>query len=622
MLIDNIKYLKEKYPQIREKLKAIEESENRQFQIEETRKGDKTLSYTVDGKKQYFHSKYDPIREAEVIAEEYTDLGGKAIVFYGTGLGYHIEKIISNNPGSYFYIFEPNPELLEVFLSEQNLTKSLYKNLRALSLGGNDIDGILYELVELHSEGVDFATLPSHKKLFAEDYKKFFDNFLYITRANRMDRATKVAYQKKWTINMMKNLKDVLMSPNIFLERKGAYSDKPAIIVSAGPSLNEEIENLRYIKDNGLAYIFSVGSAINTLVNHGIYPHATAAYDPEDATEINIDVLGIIKEKNIAEIPLIFGSSIGHRTLEGYPGEKYHVMTARDTLGSYYAYKENETREFLPSGPSIAILTLQLLANLGFKPIILAGQNLAYLGDKDYAEGISYYAEGKSYTKHHDGELQNILTVEDVYGNQIKTAHDFNVMRKSMERTIKLLDEGHVINTTKGGAKIEGTVFKELKDIISADFKTKIVEKNWIGCQGSSYSKETVEENVHRMNQAVGELAGIIRQYSRTLENMFHLLNTRNYKQLELMYDKLNMVIEELSTNVFFMIFIVDLSQIYYDLLENAVKRYKMETNTHKRHEDLLEAYKLFIKQCNISISDIETLYQEMNQEIMAYLKK
>ena len=145
MLVDNIKYLKEKYHQIREDLKAIEESENRQFHIEETKKGDKTLSYTVDGKKQYFHSKYDPFREAEAIAEQYTDLGGKAIVFYGTGLGYHIEKIISKNPSSYVYIFEPKPELLEVFLSEQNLTKPLYKNLRGLSLVREDTDGILYE---------------------------------------------------------------------------------------------------------------------------------------------------------------------------------------------------------------------------------------------------------------------------------------------------------------------------------------------------------------------------------------------------------------------------------------------------------------------------------------------
>jgi len=37
------------------------------------------------------------------------------------------------------------------------------------------------------------------------------------------------------------------------------FKDKPAILVSAGPSLDYEIENLRYIKENGLAYISQSG---------------------------------------------------------------------------------------------------------------------------------------------------------------------------------------------------------------------------------------------------------------------------------------------------------------------------------------------------------------------------
>ena len=140
---------------------------------------------------------------------------------------------------------------------------------------------------------------------------------------------TDYAFQERWILNSMKNFKEVLSTPNILLEKKGQFKDKPAILVAAGPSLNEEIENIRYIKDNGLAYIFSVGSAINTLIYHDIYPDAACTYDP---TVNNQKVFEKTKERGIKEIPMIFGSSVGYETLVDYPGNKYHMITSQDTV--------------------------------------------------------------------------------------------------------------------------------------------------------------------------------------------------------------------------------------------------------------------------------------------------
>ncbi len=38
------------------------------------------------------------------------------------------------------------------------------------------------------------------------------------------------------------NFKEVLNTPNVLLEKKDQFKGKPAILVAAGPSLNEEIE--------------------------------------------------------------------------------------------------------------------------------------------------------------------------------------------------------------------------------------------------------------------------------------------------------------------------------------------------------------------------------------------
>ena len=75
MLVDNINILKLTYPKTWEKLKSLEENMNiDSIQVEETRRGDKTLSIEKDGKKTYIHSKYNPIREAEAIIEEYNNI--------------------------------------------------------------------------------------------------------------------------------------------------------------------------------------------------------------------------------------------------------------------------------------------------------------------------------------------------------------------------------------------------------------------------------------------------------------------------------------------------------------------------------------------------------------------
>jgi len=72
----------------------------------------------------------------------------------------------------------------------------------------------------------------------------------------------------------------VLSTPNILIEKKEQVRGKTAIIVAARTSLNEDIEDIRHIKGNGLAYIFSVGSSINTLIYHNIYPDASTTYNP------------------------------------------------------------------------------------------------------------------------------------------------------------------------------------------------------------------------------------------------------------------------------------------------------------------------------------------------------
>lgn len=611
ILIDNLNILKSSYSDIWNKLKQFEDKENRKLtEIEETRNGDKTLVINKDDKNVYLHSRYNPVREAETIVESIDDIDENTnIIFYGTGLGFHIQLILEKYKNIKYYIYEPIPEILYAFLSNVNLKKLNLNRLAGIStnLSGNSID----KFIDRNREKIKIIELPSHKQNFPNENKEFNDVMLSIIKGKRSSIATNYSFQKRWIINSMKNLKEVLSTPNIIIEKNGEFKGKTAILVAAGPSLNDEIENLRYIKNNGLAYIFSVGSAINTLVYNNIYPDAACTYDPGS---FNQNVFKTIKDKNIKDIPMIFGSSVGYETIENYPGSKYHMITSQDTVASYFLKNlTDETISIVQDAPSIAVVTLQLLYILGFSNILLVGQNLGYRRKERYSEGISY---SKELT---DKEIESGIWVKDVYGNEILTNEGFNSMRQQMESYIKLLPNINVINTTKGGANIEGTEFRELKDVMERMLNEKMVDDHWLDGNKTSYDKDYLVSQSKGMDRAYANALKINKEYKSILAKIKKAINNRNYIQAENLYIKLDKELRKIENNDFYKTFILPMNRIQYKVLADGIDGLNEENNPYKKGKKIVDNFRRFIDICTTDIEMIEPIYNEMMEYIKAF---
>lgn len=616
MLVDNINILKMTYPKTWEKLKSLEKSMDIDLiQVEETRKGDKTLSIEKDGKKTYIHSKYNPIREAEAIIEEYEDIeDDTTIVFYGTGLGYHIDLFLEKHPNVNYYIYEPIPEMLYQYLSNKSIKDLPNKNLKNIVLGSKqETAKFLDDLIDKNRGNIILIELPIHKQIFDSQYNEFIDLFKTIIKNKRSGIGTNLAFQERWILNSMKNFGEVLKTPNILLEKKGEFKNKSAILVAAGPSLNEEIENLKYIKDNGLAYIFSVGSAVNTLVYHNIYPDAATTYDPG---KFNQKVFTKIKEKGIKDIPMIFGSSVGYETLINYPGDKYHMITSQDTVSNYYLKNENNKPiDMVYDAPTIAVVTLQLLYELGFNKIILVGQNLAYKGKKQHSEGIHY---SRDIT---DKEIENGIYVKDVYGEEILTNIGFNSMRQQMEYYIESFPDMMVINTTKGGARIEGTDFIELETVIDKHLKEKVYKENWLEGNKTNYDKEYLETQSKKMDIAYKRALKLIDEYYDTLKKIERLIGNRNFNQAEKAYVKLDNILRKVENNDFFKVFILPMNRVQYELLANSIDSLNEEKNPTEKGRKIVKNFKDFMNLCKENIDNLDEVYNEMKSSIEVFLE-
>ncbi len=237
-----------------------------------------------------------------------------------------------------FSVYEPDTEILYHYLSNKILPTN-----RLDFIGyGEDEKSMVEFISTVFSKTKDnllIIDLPIYKTIFVETYNRFFSIFKQIINDNRSSIHVNYGFQKKWVLNGLINFPEVLKSKNFLMQKNSPYKNKPAVIAASGPSITDEKETLKYIKENGLAYIFSIGSAIDFFVENDFYPDFSTVYDPTNL--IVLDFKKVI-DKNIKDIPLIFGSSCGYELIKKYPGPKYHMIINQDTSSRYFLHAEGK----------------------------------------------------------------------------------------------------------------------------------------------------------------------------------------------------------------------------------------------------------------------------------------
>ncbi|MGG1518936.1 6-hydroxymethylpterin diphosphokinase MptE-like protein [Paenibacillus oryzisoli] len=513
-LTDNFVLLKAKYPFLINRIDL--NGCNDTVQVIETKSGHPTLAVNHSVHIDYLHSKYNPVHEAEKFIEQYVNVEHNHVLFYGVGLGYHIERFVKHFPAIPFSIYEPDIEVFRAFISHQNLNK--WKMLRHIYVESNvqQCRANAQDFVNQTDGQVTIITLPSYERIYAAAYKVFSESMQHCLQEARKMFQVRHAFEKKWIINSLDNFKYTLQAGNIF-DKKPSFEGKPILIVSAGPSLNEEIENLRYIKEHKSAYIFAVGSAISSLLHNGIIPDGACTYDPHFH---NVNVIKKVIEEKIDSIPLIYGSTVGAGTLKDYPGPILSVFTDKDPVADMLLRRPGGVAfEKLEDAPSIAVIALQLCYHLGCNPIVMVGQNLGYRNNSYYAGGIQYGARGSQLLQL---DIDDAFQVEDVFGDLIQTNWSFNTMRLSMEVYLKNYTDRMIINTTQGGAKIQGTQFMNLKDVMEQYLHLQdVVDTHWYVSQGPTYDFEFIREQSELLDRKYND-------FSKQMETIISIFNEMN----------------------------------------------------------------------------------------------
>jgi len=605
--VDNILQLKKINAFIWKHLKVADEtSEESPVKLLSSRTGVSTLAYQQDDELVYIHSKYDPLKEAEIFINKITDDEVKqyqVIFFYGLGLGYHIDAFIQRFPGKSFYLYEPNFDIFHQFMTTRKLANYPLRLMRDLYVERepDDTQRLSFEFMNKTYEPTMFITHPVYERLFPDDFKRFSKHFVNAMRTVGSNRATGQYFEKRWTINSAVNFREELRNKNIFSYGSELFKGKPAILVAAGPSLEYDIESLRKIRDEGSAYIITVGSAIKALFINDIHPHAAITMDPGWNTQFTFEE---VIESKVDTIPLIYGTSVGYEAVKGYIGPKIYMIMDKDTITPFYLKDEqNRSLGMVNDAPTVAITGLQLLLLLGFSPVILTGQNLALLNDQNYAKGIKY--EGRDHMAT-GRELHGLTQTEDVYGNMVTTNSIYELLKRSMESCIDCFPGKRIVNATKGGARIKGAVFTPLEELLETELTGRVVENDWYDAASVlKYDMQHLHKRDRKMKKDFSYFMKELDTLDEIIKSIIDKMNhSGNISYLQRSFQDLDSVSRSLFNNVFFKAFMSRFLMVELNIIQNRARIIRETKDPMLQGKYIVEIFSLFIKDCRHDIQE------------------
>ncbi len=299
---------------------------------------------------------------------------------------------------------------------------------------------------------MDVCASPIYDSAFPNEYALF----LRMINDNRerllVNKNTLTHFREEGALHVLDNIEAISGAYLVSDLKESGIADTPVIIVSAGPSLDKNIEDLREAK--GRAFILAVDTALKYMLARDIMPDAFVTIDPAKPMENFAD-------ERVNTIPVIFDEQTPPQLLERHTAAKI-LYNCRDYPKKLFEACGVKPGADIPSGGSVATAAFAICYELGIKDIILIGQDLAYTGEMTHAGGV--------VSAGINGDIGTVM-IEGVDGEKVRTRSDWLGYLRWFEHAIELIKqetpEVHFIDATEGGALIRGTQVMTLKDAIS-----------------------------------------------------------------------------------------------------------------------------------------------------------
>lgn len=515
-----------------------------EYILSDTPSGHKTLIYS-DSKDVRLHSAYDPLSEAQRAVGAFRRGRARHILVCGLALGYHVGVLRERFPDCAIIVIERDPRVARI---AQETCPGLLEGIRLIVSPG-DLTPVMESLDITGFRGMAvYYHRPSYG-LHRGFYDEMVGDINRYLSSRLSDLLTRFEFEERWIGNIFQNIPKTFTAGRV-LSLFGRFAGCPGIIVSAGPSLRKNMHLLPRLRDRAL--IVAVDTALKALVRKGIEPHIVMTLDAQKHSIRHF--LGVRPAESLLLADVVSAPRISDR-YEG--GIMFSTTSKFYTDGSGRLRREPtplmdwlepyiEPPGDIQSGGSVATSAFDLLLNLGCRPIILVGQDLAYTGREIHCAGTHHNDDWLPTTNRFtnlDTINQRVIRRRKIkyiprYGGEGEVISDyvFDLYRSWFEDSAGKVGFP-VINATGGGARIRNTREKSLEEL-SLEMNTPARSPGEIlaeACAGTASSPKRFREALVMGLKSVSELirlAGDRESGRPPSERIFQLINDEELSKL------------------------------------------------------------------------------------------
>jgi len=516
------------------------------------RSGQPTLRVTTPaGRKLFLHSQYDPEEEARRVLSRYDLKGVFTFVVLGFGLGYHVEELLREERDLLAIVIEKDARVLKEAFEKRDFTQLICDGKLVILLDPTKaelmrrLNGYTVRLFAHVKEGdaTKGATLirhPASAQLHPEFYRGQMRSVLDFFEHGGTSLRTAMILPIDTKYNLLMNLPWYVYQPGIGV-LKGCFKGYPAVVVTAGPSLAKNIDQLRDVSRR--AVIIAVGTIYKTLLSHGVVPHFVTTLDWHRISGRYLEGVGDYSGSILVAEPK--GS---HEAVESFRGRK--LFAGNDFL-DFCVEGLGMKWETIKGGATVAHLAFYLADYMGASPIMLVGQDLSYPHHVTHIPGSAihrgWYPEQNRFNTMEMMEWQEIARVrlprgkaekigenlymmdgqrvepllrkvKDVFGNEIYTDAQMYSYLLQFERDFELAS-AEVIDATEGGVRKKGTRAMKLSEA-AEEYCGKEIPEELLKLEVSDFlarapGKEMLRKELERHADEVEETMGL---YEEALE--------------------------------------------------------------------------------------------------------
>jgi hypothetical protein len=313
--------------------------------------------------------------------------------------------------------------------------------------------------------GTKFVQHPASEQLAGEFHNTIrtllADHMAYI----KTSLLTAVGNSRITCENISNNLPTYVATPPIDVLRD-RFRGFPAVVVSAGPSLQRNVDLLKEAGDR--VVIIAVQTTFKPLLRRGIRPHFVTSLDYAEISRRFFQ-----EAEGAADVHLVAEPKAAWQVVDEYKGpvSLLHNEFAAGCIGRQLA-----KRGGLKAGATVAHLAFYLAQYLGCDPILLIGQDLGYTHGVFYAPGAEIHdawrPELNRFCTIEMKEWERIVRrrpilrkVKDISGNDIYTDEMLFTYLQQFEGDFAS-SPSRVIDATEGGARKAYTEIMSLRQAL------------------------------------------------------------------------------------------------------------------------------------------------------------